>query len=353
MKASNRQSLEDVFKKWEKKGEERRLNVPGNSIRNNHNEDVQPGRTAWQQRFDASALPKRRPNKKRHRATGEINSKDFNSILSNQVERKFQLIPPIIENPNRPSRPFLSIGCSKCTQNSSQIMMMREKVKNSPLRNLLDLSVFCRKNFFRAAFSNVLYVAYLPNKNKKITEIKSTVLKSSRVCSTMHRLATSHDNAAEAPDLKAGNEGVKQTLKQLKIETKNVIDAMSGTVKGYFIKIATWILFKFFGKIFSSIQVHQGQIAMLHEASKRNIPLVYLPLHKSHLDYVFISFVLSWHGLKVCIFGTVNGKPLCYFFILIFFYTGSLHSCWRELERYSFIQLVNEKHWWIFHSKKT
>ena len=72
MKASNRQSLEDVFRKWEKKGEERRLNVPGNTIRNNHNEDLQPGRTAWQQRFDASALPKRRSNKKRHRATGEI-----------------------------------------------------------------------------------------------------------------------------------------------------------------------------------------------------------------------------------------------------------------------------------------
>ena len=49
------------------------------------------------------------------------NSKDFNSVLSNQVERKFQLIPPIIENPNRTSHPFLSTGCSKCTQKSSQV----------------------------------------------------------------------------------------------------------------------------------------------------------------------------------------------------------------------------------------
>ena len=83
------------------------------------------------------------------------------------------------------------------------MMFMTEKVRNSPLRNLLDLSVFCRyvkadhpakhilssskytvifqlcrKNFFRTAFSDVLYVANLPNMNNKNTEIKSTVLKS-------------------------------------------------------------------------------------------------------------------------------------------------------------------------------
>jgi hypothetical protein len=33
-------------------------------------------------------------------------------------------------------------------------------------------------------------------------------------------------------------------------------------------RIVTWVLFKFFGKIFSSIHVHQGQITMLQEASK-------------------------------------------------------------------------------------
>jgi hypothetical protein len=72
MKASN-ESLEDVYKKWEKKGEERRLNGPGlNTSTAPCNEDLQPGRTAWQQRFDASALPSRRPIRKKHRATREI-----------------------------------------------------------------------------------------------------------------------------------------------------------------------------------------------------------------------------------------------------------------------------------------
>ena len=74
MKASNGQSLEDVFKKWEKKGEERRLNGPGNAARYNEGTHInsQPGRAAWQQRFDSSALPRRRSNRKKHRTTENL-----------------------------------------------------------------------------------------------------------------------------------------------------------------------------------------------------------------------------------------------------------------------------------------
>lgn len=63
MKASNGISLEDVFKKWEKKGEERRLNAPANAA---GKQDLSSGRAAWQHRFDASALPRRRANRKKH-----------------------------------------------------------------------------------------------------------------------------------------------------------------------------------------------------------------------------------------------------------------------------------------------
>jgi hypothetical protein len=74
MEASNGQSLEDVFKKWEKKGEERRLSGPGYmaSLYNEGNQDSQHGRAAWQQRYDVSALPRRRSNRKKHHATREI-----------------------------------------------------------------------------------------------------------------------------------------------------------------------------------------------------------------------------------------------------------------------------------------
>lgn len=75
MNASSEKSLEDVFKKWEKKGEERRLNALGSSAGYNAgitNADVKPGRDAWLQRFDTSALPRRRTNRKKHHQAREI-----------------------------------------------------------------------------------------------------------------------------------------------------------------------------------------------------------------------------------------------------------------------------------------
>ena len=71
MNASNGQSLEDVFKKWEKKGEERRLNSAGNMANSFGVQVSQHGRAAWQQKFDASALPRRRSNRKKHHVSGE------------------------------------------------------------------------------------------------------------------------------------------------------------------------------------------------------------------------------------------------------------------------------------------
>ena len=72
MTASNGQSLEDVFKKWEKKGEERRLNSAGNMTNSVGVQDSHYGRAAWQQKFDASALPRRRSNRKKHNVFGEV-----------------------------------------------------------------------------------------------------------------------------------------------------------------------------------------------------------------------------------------------------------------------------------------
>ncbi|XP_028391170.1 glycerol-3-phosphate acyltransferase 1, mitochondrial-like isoform X2 [Dendronephthya gigantea] len=301
MKASNMNSLEDVFKKWEKKGEERRLNAP---VKAGGKQDSSTGRAAWQQRFDASALPRRRPNRKKRQ---EYDAYDLNSrIMLEHIERKFQLIPPLaVEDNHRTSRPFLGTGCSKCSQKSIRIVFSKEGIKNSPLRNLLDLSVFCRKNFFRTAFSDILYVANLPSvKYKKLKDVQNTVVNSPSVSSTIHRLAASDQNADESPK-NAGSSAEKEitnpamTSKQLKAEAHNIIKAMSGSIKRSLVRIVSWFLFKFFGKVLSSIQIHQGQITMLKEASKRNIPLVYLPLHKSHVDYLLISFVLNWHGLKV------------------------------------------------------
>ena len=71
MSGTSVNSLEDVYKKWEKKGEERRKNPPRNLAPDlsNGGNVVQPGRSAWAQRFEGGGLPKRRTSRRKNQVS--------------------------------------------------------------------------------------------------------------------------------------------------------------------------------------------------------------------------------------------------------------------------------------------
>uniref|UniRef100_A0AAY5KYM0 Glycerol-3-phosphate acyltransferase 1, mitochondrial n=1 Tax=Esox lucius TaxID=8010 RepID=A0AAY5KYM0_ESOLU len=60
-----------------------------------------------------------------------------------------------------------------------------------------------------------------------------------------------------------------------------------------------WALLKLFNGFFWSIQIHKGQLEMVKKAATEyNAPLVFLPVHKSHIDYLLITFILFCHNIK-------------------------------------------------------
>lgn len=67
-------------------------------------------------------------------------------------------------------------------------------------------------------------------------------------------------------------------------------------------RIAGWILYRLLSRIFTSIQFNKSQMdrirACVQQSRGRNIPVVYLPLHRSHLDYILISFILYMNNIK-------------------------------------------------------
>lgn len=68
-------------------------------------------------------------------------------------------------------------------------------------------------------------------------------------------------------------------------------------------RIAGWILYRLLSRIFTSIQFNKSQIDRIRSVCSsqprdRNIPTVYLPLHRSHLDYILISFILYMNNIK-------------------------------------------------------
>ena len=62
------------------------------------------------------------------------------------------------------------------------------------------------------------------------------------------------------------------------------------------IKTMEWVLHGIFNRIYDGIAVDERGLQQAIEASRR-APVVFCPSHKSHIDYLVLSYVLWTHGV--------------------------------------------------------
>ncbi|KAA0198619.1 hypothetical protein HAZT_HAZT008235 [Hyalella azteca] len=58
------------------------------------------------------------------------------------------------------------------------------------------------------------------------------------------------------------------------------------------VALLRYVLFKVFSRLLKSVVVHKGQLEAIQRASKKGTPLIFVPLHRSHVDYLFVTWVL-------------------------------------------------------------
>lgn len=73
---------------------------------------------------------------------------------------------------------------------------------------------------------------------------------------------------------------------------------MQSTISDTLLRITAWLLYKLLPRFIKSAIVQPAQIEVLKKANDSGLPLVFLPLHRSHLDYIMISFVLLSNDVR-------------------------------------------------------
>ena len=63
-------------------------------------------------------------------------------------------------------------------------------------------------------------------------------------------------------------------------------------------RIAAWIIGKTLALIYPKILVEKSQIETIKKARASGYPIIYLPIHRSHVDYVLVSWTLFASGLR-------------------------------------------------------
>uniref|UniRef100_A0A8C5AYM8 Glycerol-3-phosphate acyltransferase 1, mitochondrial n=1 Tax=Gadus morhua TaxID=8049 RepID=A0A8C5AYM8_GADMO len=124
--------------------------------------------------------------------------------------------------------------------------------------------------------------------------VVDNVLNNSRVEQAIIEVASEPGAGLESqPALQQKAEG------QVRRKARGILQEMVANVSPTIIRLTGWVLLKLFNGFFWSIQIHKGQLEMVKKAAtEQNVPLVFLPVHKSHIDYLLITFILFCHNIK-------------------------------------------------------
>jgi glycerol-3-phosphate O-acyltransferase len=122
------------------------------------------------------------------------------------------------------------------------------------------------------------------------------------------------EEVLRSPKLKAAMEGIAQhgdkDLAALADEARAILEAMQAAPDPPTLRGLEVVADALVDRVYSGIDVDEEGMERLRDAAKRG-SLVLLPSHKSHVDYVLMSFVLRRHGLQLPV--VAAGDNLAFF----------------------------------------
>jgi glycerol-3-phosphate O-acyltransferase len=117
---------------------------------------------------------------------------------------------------------------------------------------------------------------------KSRLQFKERVLMSQEIAGTIEKMA--------------GRE--KRQSKRLKRKAGDYFDEIAADYNFHYIQLFQVALTWFWKKLFEGIDVKSEEFAVLREWARKG-PIIYVPSHKSHIDYLVINYVLYQHHMHI------------------------------------------------------
>ncbi|XP_030629097.1 glycerol-3-phosphate acyltransferase 1, mitochondrial isoform X1 [Chanos chanos] len=190
-------------------------------------------------------------------------------------------------------RPFVGRCCHSCTP-QSQERLFNPSIPSLGLRNIIYINETHTRHrgWLARRLSYVLFVLERDVRKDMFTRnVVDNVLSNNRVENAIVQVASESSDVESGPDQKA--------VSKVRRKARGFLQEMVANISPAFIRLTGWVLLKLFNGFFWSIQIHKGQLEMVKKAaSEHNAPLVFLPVHKSHIDYLLVTFILFCHNIK-------------------------------------------------------
>ncbi|CAL1531762.1 unnamed protein product [Lymnaea stagnalis] len=199
----------------------------------------------------------------------------------------FKLTPSFQPDHFTTNRPLMGACCACMPQSRREFI--RPELRDVGIRNILDVRTEMANTGYLSRWFNVEAYALRRPLFDTYPDLSMAVLNSPRVINAIEMTASQEIHILQV------DEG--SLTKQIAVIRKScifTINKMKASVSSTFIKLTAWFLTKFLSKFLRSVQVCRGQMMMVKQASQKGVPMIYLPLHRSHLDYILVTLIL-WH----------------------------------------------------------
>lgn len=157
----------------------------------------------------------------------------------------------------------------------------------------------------------------LCSKRFDYTQVADSVLKDKRledaikvsVEKQIEEKSLLHDNDFDE------DEQYDQILKEQRKRVQLILLDMRSKISDFLLRLASFVVFKLLPMFMSGVIAHPAHIEMLKKAAKSspNVPLIFLPLHRSHLDYILISFILCNNNIRAPIVAAGDNLRIPFF----------------------------------------
>lgn len=111
------------------------------------------------------------------------------------------------------------------------------------------------------------------------------------------------------------DEQYDQILKEQRKRVQLILLDMRSKISDLLLRIASFLVIRLLPMFMSGVIAHPAHIEMLKKASKSspNVPLIFLPLHRSHLDYILVSFILCNNNIRAPIVAAGDNLRIPFF----------------------------------------
>lgn len=148
-------------------------------------------------------------------------------------------------------------------------------------------------------------------------QVADEVLKDERLTKGIKKSADEKldELKATAGDKIDESEFYEKIFEENKKRAQDLLIDMRSKISDRLLRFASLVIFKLLPWFMSGVVAHPAHIDTLKKtaAAKPDVPLIFLPLHRSHLDYILVSFILHNNDIRAPIVAAGDNLRIPFF----------------------------------------